>query len=575
MTELKRISREIIGELKKGNVKTQKQLNSVKLRVLKRHNAKIYPSNLYLAHFATDAERKRFKDLLTIKPVREMSGISIVAVMSKPHKCPHGKCMYCAGGLGSAFGDVPQSYTGTEPCTRRGIRNNYDPYLQVMNRLEQYVAMNKIPDKTEIIVMGGTFPSLPRKYQKDFVMYLFKALNDFSKLFFNKDGKLDFKKFERFFELPANIFDDERVKRINQKLLAEKNKIHRDLSYEQKKNERAKIRCVGLTLETRPDYGLRKNGDFMLELGCTKVEVGVQTTRDDILKRIERGHGIGTTVKSISELKDLGFKLNFHFMPGLPGMEKKDMIRDFRNLFEVEAFRPDMLKIYPCAVMKGTKLYNMWKKGEYKPLTTRRARDLVIEFKKYVPKYCRIMRILRDTPTWSIEAGVDRTNLRQQIEEEMKRRGIRCKCIRCNQIGRSKLKSKPSINVITYNSSGGIEFFIYYGDERTIIGFCRLRFPFRYLRKEIQEDSALIRELHVYGTAVEIGKKAKGKVSQHRGIGKRLLGAAEEISRTYYKRKLLVISAVGTRDYYRKLGYKLDGPYMSKKLASTVIYKNL
>jgi elongator complex protein 3 len=562
---LRVVAREVIREIKKGKVKDQKQMNRLKLKIIKKYNYPEIPTNVDIAHFATVAERKKLHSMLSMKPVREMSGVSVIAVMSKPHKCPHGKCIYCGGGVDSIFGDVPQSYTGKEPATRRAIRNDYDPYLQVMNRLEQYVAMNKVPDKAELIVMGGTFPSLSKRYQREFVMYLFKALNDFSELFFDKD-KLLLKKFQEFFELPGDIEDADRINRILSKLLAGKRCRKKSLLYEQKRNEKAKIRNVGLTLETRPDYGLKKQGDFMLELGCTKVELGVQTTRDDILKKIERGHDVGVTIRSIRELKDLGFKLNFHFMPGLPGMTKKEMLLDFIELFTNEDFQPDMLKIYPCMVMKGTKLYKMWKGKKYAPLTTADARKLIIKMKQSVPRYSRIMRVQRDIPTYMTEAGVDRTNLRQEIAEEMKKKNLECRCIRCNQIGARKLKSKPNVKALTYHSSNGTEFFLWYGDDKTIIGFCRLRFPSDHTRKEIVEDSALIRELHVYGTPVEIGKTGKDISSQHVGIGKRLMNAAEEICRTYFKNKLLVISAVGTRDYYRKLGYKPDGPYMSKVL---------
>jgi elongator complex protein 3 len=265
-------------------------------------------------------------------------------------------------------------------------------------------------------------------------------------------------------------------------------------------------------------------------------------------------------------------------MLGLPGMDNKKDLYNLKILFGAEEFQPDMLKLYPCMVLKGTKLYGMWKKGKYKPLTTEKAANIIADFKKDVPSYCRIMRIQRDIPTFMTSAGVDRTNLRQIVDDIMKKKKIKCKCIRCREIGRYNGKindKKIKIKTIHYPASHGNEFFIAAEFKDYIVGFCRLRFPFSFLRKEITQDSALIRELHVYGTATSIGEKVdvqhKGAGNkfpeplQHRGIGKRLLEEAETIAKTYYKNKMVVISGVGVRGYYRKLGYRLEGAYMIKK----------
>ena len=566
---MKKLLKEILREIKKKKITNQKQLDSLKKEIIKKYKFKEVPTNSDILAVADSDERKKLK-WMGIKPIRAISGVNVIAIMTKPIACKHGKCIYCPGGIDSYFGTVPQSYTGKEPATRRAIRNFYDPYLQVFNRLEQYVAMNKIPEKIELIIMGGTFPSFPRAYQEEFVYYAFKALNDFGKLFFIND-KLSIKKFNNFFELPGDIENEERVRRVQKKVLELKNKKEKgkdkiNLKKIHKENESSKVKCVGLTIETRPDYGKLKQGNEMLELGATRIELGIQSVYDDVLKFIERGHTIKDSIESIRILKDLGFKINLHYMPGLTNLK-----RDFegmKGLFSPE-FNPDMLKIYPCMVLKGTKLYELYKQGKYKPLTTKEAAKLIIRFKKIIPKYCRIMRIQRDIPSYVIEAGVDITNLRQYIDEL----GKKCQCIRCREIGlylknhpNYKIKKKNlKLNSIYYKASKGIEFFISIDDVKNnvLFGFCRLRFPSQFLRKEITEDSVLIRELHVYGEAESIG--TKGKI-QHSGFGKRLLKEAENISKMYRKNKLVVISGVGVRGYYARLGYKRDGPYMSKRL---------
>ncbi|MCK4522433.1 MAG: tRNA uridine(34) 5-carboxymethylaminomethyl modification radical SAM/GNAT enzyme Elp3, partial [Nanoarchaeota archaeon] len=515
--------REVIERIKKDKP-NKNRLTRIKKELSTKYKLGYIPTDVEILLNTGSKELDKIKKYLVSKPTRSISGVAVCAIMTKPIKCPHGKCLMCPGGVESVFGSVPQSYTGKEPATRRAIRNGYDPYLQVMNRLEQYVVQGHIPDKVELIIMGGTFPSFPKKYQDDFIKYAFKAMNDFSKLFFVK-RKFDIIYFKKFFGLPGDINSKERQKRIFSKLRRLKKKT--SLKKEQLKNEKSNIRCVGLTIETRPDYGRLKQGNEMLDLGCTRVELGVQTIFDDVLKKIERGHSVWDSVESIRILKDLGFKLNFHIMLGLPGSNEKRDSFMLKNLFRNEYFQPDMLKLYPCMVVKGTKLYRLWKNKKYKALTTKKAVEIIADFKKSVPKYVRIMRVQRDIPTFMTEAGVDRTNLRQYVEELTKKRKINCRCIRCREIGRYKgevNKKDIKLKTIHYRASKGNEFFISAEYKGYILGFCRLRFPSEFLRKEITEDSALIRELHVYGQAVQIGKKG---AIQHKGIGKGLLREAE------------------------------------------------
>jgi elongator complex protein 3 len=289
----------------------------------------------------------------------------------------------------------------------------------------------------------------------------------------------------------------------------------------------------------------------------------VQTLDNEVLEKIERGHSVKETIEATRTLKDLGFKINYHMMLGLPGSDEKKDLDSFKKLFYDEDFRPDMLKIYPCMVMQGTKLYSEWRKGRYSPLTTERAARLIARIKSIVPEYVRIMRVQRDIPTEVTSAGVDRTNLRQYVENVMKEQGISCRCIRCREIGRKSSKGRTKIKILEYAASNGKEFFIALEKVDSLVGFCRLRFPSRQLRREITKDSCLVRELHIYGETAQIGKK--GKI-QHKGYGKDLLRTAEEIAGKNRKKKIVVISGVGARQYYRKLGYRKEGPYMVKTL---------
>jgi elongator complex protein 3 len=395
------------------------------------------------------------------------------------------------------------------------------------------------------------------------VKYAFKAMNDFGRMFYRND-KLQFKKFKKFFELPGNINDLEREERIKKRILKLKRKC--SLASEQKKNEKEKLRCVALCIESRPDYCGKKEINQMLKLGCTRVELGVQSTYDKVLKRIERGHSVENSVRAIQLLKDSFLKIGFHVMPGLPSSSPEMDTKMFKELFSDQKFMPDALKIYPCMVLKGTKLYKEWKKKRYNPLTTGEAIKIIIAAKKYIPKFCRVMRIQRDIPSKVTEAGVDITNLRQKIHELMARKNVKCDCIRCREPRNKKIDFK-NVKLLRYNydASGGKEVFLSFEDTKNdiLLGFCRLRKPYKPFRKEIISSSAGIRELHVYGKAIPIGKK--GSI-QHKGYGKKLLNEAEKTAKELKARKILVISGIGTREYYKRLGYRKDGCYMSKKL---------
>ena len=565
---MKQICQEILQEAEIKNVKTRKELDSIKSLICKKYKLKSTPKIIHLFLSADQNQREKLKSILITKPIRTLSGVAPIAIMTKPIACRHGRCTFCCGGPNSYFGDVTQSYTGNEPTSMRAIRNNYDPYLQVFNRLEHYTLLGQNPDKTELIVMGGTFPSFELTYQDYFITYALKAMNDFSDLFY-KGSQIDFNKFKEFFELPIiNLKDPERTKRIHKKLLLLKKES--TLEQEKLRNETSKIRCVVMNIETKPDWCFESEINQMLKLGATRVEVGIQTLHDRILKITNRGHTLNDSIKASQLLKDSFLKCCMHMMPGLPETTKEMDIYNFKELFENPNYRPDALKIYPTLVMPGTPLYEQYKKGQFNPLNTLEAAELLIDLKKYVPVYCRIMRVLRDIPTKYTIDGVDITNFRQLVHTLMEKKGIKCKCIRCRE-PKNKSIDYDNIKLLrkNYRSSGGQEIFLSYEDIKNniLLGFIRLRKPFKPFRKEITENSMGIREIHIYGKSIPIGKKLKNEV-QHRGLGKGLILEAEKIAiEDFDARKILVISGVGVREYFAKLGYNIDGCYVSKGLS--------
>ena len=551
---------EIVKEAINSDAKSIAEVDRIRKAVCTRLASKIYPSFIRILESASEEERRKLW-FLVFKPTRTISGVAPLAIMTRPYACPHGTCTFCPGGINSVFGSVPQSYTGNEPASMRAKRNDYDPYLQVFNRLEQYALLNQSSDKVELIIMSGTFPALSFGYQEEFIKYAFKAMNDFSEMFF-VNGMLDFEKFKEFFELPSPVNNDERSNRIKEKVRLLKGQCF--LEDEQKRNENSKIRCVAMAIETKPDCSAEIHINNMLKLGCTRVELGVQCLRNDILAHVNRGHTVEDSIKATQLLKDSFLKVGYHMMPGLPGSANEEDINMFKTIFDDENFKPDFLKIYPCMVMPGTKLEQEYNEGRFNPIETPEAADIIASAKKFVPAYCRIMRIQRDIPSTLVKAGVKSTNLRQIVESKKPD----CKCIRCREPkGRVINIDEGKIRRFDYKASGGDEVFISFETEKNLIGFCRLRIPFKPYRPEITARSAGIRELHVYSESVGIGNIPTSMQMQHRGIGKMLMGFAEKISAEEFDvKKMLVISGIGAKEYYKKLGYIRDGVYMSKFL---------
>ncbi|MFV2040533.1 MAG: tRNA uridine(34) 5-carboxymethylaminomethyl modification radical SAM/GNAT enzyme Elp3 [Candidatus Hydrothermarchaeales archaeon] len=503
-------------------------VSKAKAVVCKRHRLEKFPSNADILGALEGDMRRRLLPVLLKKPVRTISGVAVVAVMTSPEPCPHGRCAYCPTGEGS-----PQSYTGFEPAALRGRRSDFDPFVQVSDRLSQLETIGHNVDKAELIVMGGTFPARDRGYQEWFVRRCFDAMNSFG-----REDKL---------ESP-------------------------DIESAHSVNEKAGVRNVGVTFETRPDYAGEEQVDWMLGLGGTRLEMGVQTLRDDVYAMMDRGHTVQHVIDATRIVKDAGLKLGYHMMPGLFSTPRQDL-QIFETLFSSPDFRPDMLKIYPTLVLERTKLYGMWEKGDFIPLTDEECVDLICEIKKGLPKWVRTMRIQRDIPAGLVAAGLKKGNLGELVTRRMDEEGVRCRCIRCREAGHQNYKKGvkvSNIEILTerYNASKGSEYFISAEDlgNDVICGYLRLRFPSKHAHRiEIDGETAVVRELKVLGRALKIGEQSSGE-GQHKGIGRALIEKAKEISRENGKNLLLVTSAVGTREYYRALGFKLLGPYMEKKL---------
>jgi len=534
----------IITSIIKGKIKNRKDLEKAKHGVCRDYGLLKFPSNSEILKIASREERNKITHILKKKPTRTISGVAVVAVMCSPHQCPHGKCLYCPESK-----KAPPSYTGEEPAALRARMFNFNPYRQVYNRLLQLVSIGHPLDKVELIIMGGTFPSQFLCFQEWFVTNCLQAMVDFGvkePLFWAKaENGVSY--------IPQNF---------------------RHLDDVQAANEDSQIRCVGLTFETRPDYSKEQDVDRMLRMGVTRVELGVQTIYNFIYHRIQRGHRVEDTVEATRILRDSGVKVAMHLMPGLFANQEQDM-RMFQRIFSDESYKPDMLKIYPCLVTKDSEIYELWKKGDFQPYSTEEAIDLIVKVKKILPKWVRTMRIQRDIPSQLIEAGVKKSNLGELVYQRLEEEGVHCQCIRCREVGhQAKQNIKPNPEDIQifkeeYNAGNGRELFLSMEDpgNQVLLGFLRLRMPSPEAhRPEINNLTSLVRELHIYGPMLPLGKK-EDDLWQHKGYGEELLAEAERISSEEYdKNHVLITSGVGARNYYRKFGYNRLGPYMSKKL---------
>jgi elongator complex protein 3 len=505
------LAADIIAAAKSGEIRDRASLQNLKLKLCKRYGLQGVPPNSEILAEVRPEDRDLLLPLLLKKPMRTMSGVAAVAVMTSPCDCPHGKCAYCPGGVSN---DSPQSYTGKEPAARRAGRNGYDPYLQVSDRIKQLSDIGHDTAKIELIIMGGTFTCRDPEYQEWFVRRCFDALN-------GRDSD--------------------------------------SLEEAQRLNGSSDHRCVAMTVETRPDVFDAAQIERAMALGATRAELGVQILDDEVLAGVDRGHGVEEVRRCTKECREHGLALCYHLMPGLPGSDPEKDMECFRKVFSDPDFRPDMLKIYTTLVISGTKLYEMWESGEYEPYDVDTAAALISDMKSEVPEYARIQRIQRDIPVPQITAGILKSNLRQIVEDRMASEGRACRCIRCREVGHTGAvledPSKIALKTLEYGASDGTELFISYEYEDSLVGYVRLRLS--------GCEDAILRELKVFGKMAVPGG---GGSWQHRGFGGALLSEAERVAKEAGRPRLRVTCAAGARGYYASKGYHEEFPYMVKDL---------
>lgn len=521
-----KIAEEIVLEAIRKKIASKKELLQVERNTLKKYGLPLpkgpdlFEAYQKLLKRGIIKKSRELEHILKFNPVRTLSGVATISILTPGLSCKN-TCLYCP-----TEEAMPKSYFSTEPAVKRALLCNFEPRKQVETRLHSLKVNGHSTDKTELIILGGTFSHRPIWERERFIKEALDGLNGCAS---------------------QNLEDAQRI------------------------NETAPSRCVGLTIETRPDSIDPQEVKNLRKLGVTRVELGVQTIYDSVLKLIKRGHLVDRTIEATFLLREAGFKVGYHLMPGLPGSNPQKDLEMFKTVFSQPQFKPDHLKIYPCVVVEKSELYEWWKKGLYSPLSLEEMVELLIEIKKLVPYYVRISRLFRDIPSFQIKAGVNLSNLRQLVQAELKKRGARCNCIRCRE-PRERIFSQPRLLRQEYEAAGGKEVFLSFEDsERNfLLAFLRLRYP-AYLNGKgnplfkALEGAAIVRELHTYGEALPIG--IRKQALQHQGLGKNLLSEAERIAKKEWQlKKIAVISGVGARQYYRNLGYHLEDTYMIKWL---------
>jgi elongator complex protein 3 len=454
---------------------------------------------------------------LQMKPTRSQAGVTVVTVLTKPYPCP-GKCIFCPTDV-----RMPKSYLHDEPGAMRAERHAFDPYDQTLARIQALENIGHPADKLELLILGGTWSSYRRDYQEWFVKRCLDAMNG----------------------VEADT-----------------------LTEAQALNAGGRRRNVGLVVETRPDHITPDELRWFRYLGVTKVQIGLQSLDDHILALNQRGESVADSRQAIRLLRLAGFKTHAHWMPNLLGATPDSDRADFARLWQDPALRPDELKIYPCMLLENAELYDYWQRGEYRPYSEDELVALLADCKTQVPRYVRINRVIRDIPTTNVVEGFKKANLRQVVQEYMKEQGRRCQCIRCREVRRREVDRKAfSLQRLTYETDATTEHFLSFESEHHIAGFLRLSMPRPAVDHPLPElaGQAMIREVHIYGPAVPIGEESSGE-AQHIGLGSQLIGEAKRLARLAGFRRLAVISAIGTREYYARHGFELDGLYMTVTL---------
>ncbi len=546
-------------------------------------------------HGLADSSEKTLAKI-RMKPIRTSSGVTPVTVLTKPFPCP-GKCIFCPSDV-----RMPKSYLSDEPGAQRAERNYFDPYLQTYNRLKALYEIGHNIDKVELIVLGGTWSYYPEPYQIWFIKECFRALNNFAH-FVESDSTSQVKEVENIVNKYEHVFSqlnrssDPSInssqlsvvrsqkaveegstynKVISQEYVAPERKVGLDsyqsatwaeLEHEHEVNEKVKSRCVGLVIETRPDNISEEEVMRIRRLGCTKTQIGIQSLNDDVLAKNHRGHDVAATKRAFKLLRQAGFKVHGHWMANLYGSSVDGDKKDYDKLFNDLNFRPDELKIYPCSLIQSAELMDYYEDGRWKPYTHEELLDVLTHVLKKTPPYCRLTRVIRDIPSTDIVVGNKKTNFRQIVEQKLAKAGEESVDIRAREIRNSQFQmSNVKLEEIEYETSSSREIFLQFttqvvGSRQQAVGkilaFLRLSLPTAEAYIDELKDSAIIREVHVYGPAVGIGKSGKGK-AQHGGFGTQLIERAKEIAKEKGYGKLAVISGIGTREYYRKKGFE-DG----------------
>ena len=474
---------------------------------------------------------------LRMKPMRTLSGVTTVTVLTKPYPCP-GKCIFCPTDV-----RMPKSYLADEPGAMRGLEHDFDPYMQVKSRLQALDSLGHPTDKIELLILGGTWSSYRRDYQEWFVTRCFDAMN------------------ESLTPVAFGVLRDPLP-------LAGEGEGDEGLLKAQALNESAAHRNVGLVIETRPDEITPEEIRWLRHLGVTKVQMGAQSLDDRILEMNKRGHDVECTRRATALLRAAGFKIVLHWMPNLHGATPESDRQDFGRLWQ--GFCPDEIKIYPNQLLANAELYEYWQRGEFQPYTTEELIDLIADVKTSIPRYCRVNRVIRDIPSTNVVEGNRRTSLRQDVHAEMKRRGTHCECIRCREVrGKPVDPALLKLDDLVYPTGQAEEHFIsYVTPDDKLTGFIRLSLPSQDAPQTGLKDlegAALIREVHVYGQSLPVGEEKSG-AAQHAGLGTNLLHRAEQIAKENGFKRMAVISAVGTREYYLGRGFERGELYLVKRI---------
>lgn len=540
--ETKGLAKKIIQAAIEKKVKTRRELEILKKTFTRKFKTSWLTNIELFKAYQILLNEKRLKPsrvlerILKKRPIRSLSGIVNVSVLTKPYFCP-GKCIFCPTEEG-----MPKSYLSGEPAAERAKKLNYDPFLQVKKRIETLKREGHLTDKIELRIIGGTFSIYPKNYQYWFLKECFRAAN-------GKTSKIDLQGEETFSRLKKALFA------------------------EQKLNEKAKNRIVGISIETRPDFINKEEIKKLRGLGITMVEMGVQSVFNEILEKNKTGLTFEKVAEATQLLKDTGFKVLYHLMPNLFGANFKKDFKTFEIVFSDERLKPDWIKIYPLVVVKNSELFKIWKKRKYKTYSDKELIELLISVKSILPNWVRVARIMRDIPNEKIVAGCRISNLREILKKEMEKRGLRCVCIRCREV-RENYNPKEKIFLFrqNYKASEGREIFLSFENKKQskLFSFLRLRIPSFIFSNEkpifpILEKAAIVREIKTLGEVAPLEKKILSP--QHRGLGKKLIKEAEKIAKKEFGlRKICVIAGIGAREYFRKLGYKLKETYMVKYL---------